>query len=108
MTAQGSPRTRFNRAIEGGWIFHAELAAREMGSLTLLEALQLVELYAEHEPAKFERAAVKWLSRLLVEVRVSLLSAQIAAASLGALPGDAVASRALRDLAAGGDGLNHS
>ena len=29
LTAQGHPRTRFRRAIEGRWLFHAELAARE-------------------------------------------------------------------------------
>jgi hypothetical protein len=32
VTAQPHPRTRFRKAIEGGWIFHAELAARELGS----------------------------------------------------------------------------
>ena len=31
----------------GRWLFHAELAAREMGALTLEEALQLVELGIE-------------------------------------------------------------
>jgi hypothetical protein len=59
MTAQGHPRARFRRAIEGRWVFHAELAARETGNLTLAEALELVCLYAEAEPAKFERAALR-------------------------------------------------
>jgi hypothetical protein len=40
-------------------VFHAELAAREAGNLTLEEALELVCLYAEVEPAKFERAALR-------------------------------------------------
>ena len=35
MLAQGNPRTRFKRAIEGRWLFHAEIAAHEMGNLTL-------------------------------------------------------------------------
>lgn len=56
MTAQGHPRTTFRRAIEG---LHAEVAARECGSLTLAEALELVCLYAEAEPAKFEKAALR-------------------------------------------------
>jgi len=30
LTAQGSPRARFRRAIEGGWVFQVELAAREV------------------------------------------------------------------------------
>ena len=58
--AQEHPRARFRRAIEGGWVFHAELAASEAGNLTLAEALELVCLYAEAEPAKFERAALRW------------------------------------------------
>jgi hypothetical protein len=42
LTAQGHPRAIFGRAIEGRWVFHAELAAREASYLTLAEALQLV------------------------------------------------------------------
>ena len=71
MTAQGHPRTRFQRAIEGRWLFHAELAGGEIDRLTLAEALELVVLYAEVEPAKFERAAVRWFSRYLDEGRTS-------------------------------------
>ena len=78
MTAQGSPRARFRRAIEGRWEFHAGLAAREAGNLTLEEALQLVCLYAEAEPAKFERAALRWHARFVTESAPSLLRAQIA------------------------------
>lgn len=99
MTAQGSPRTRFRRAIGGGWIFHAELAAREMGNLTLDEALHLVELYAEHEPAKFERAALRWHARFVRERCSSLLDAQIALAALMRLPaGDDRAGELLSEL----------
>ena len=87
MTAQGHPRTRFKRAIEGRWLFHAEVAARELGKLTLEEALELVVLYAEVEPAKFERAAVRWLSRYLDEGKdVSLLKAHLALAALVGTP----------------------
>ena len=72
-------------------MFHAEVAAREMGRLTLAETLDLVVLYAEVEPAKFERAAVRWFSRYLDEGKdVSLLKAHLA---LGAL----------LDLRSGGD-----
>ena len=46
MTAQPQPRTRFRKAIEGRWVFHAELAAREMQKVTLAEALELVCLFA--------------------------------------------------------------
>jgi hypothetical protein len=93
VTAQGHPRTRFKRAIEGRWLFHAEVAAREMDRLTLAEALELVLLYAEVEGAKFERAAVRWFSRYLDEGKgVSLLKAHLALA-LGAPLGARVTRR---------------
>ena len=84
VTAQGHPRTRFQRAIEGRWLFHAELAARELGRLTLEEALELVVLCTRKvEPAKFERAAVRWFSRYLDEgTDVSLPKAHLALAAL--------------------------
>ena len=95
MTAQGSPRARFRRAIEGRWVFHAGLAAREVGNLTLEEALQLVCLYAEAEPAKFERAALRWHARFVTESGPSLLQAQIALAALAELRGGNDAARRL-------------
>jgi hypothetical protein len=87
LRAQGNPRTRFRRAIEGRWVLQAELAAREAGNLTLAEALDLVVLYAEVEPAKFEKAALRWLARYVTEAAPSLLRAQIALAALGELRG---------------------
>jgi hypothetical protein len=44
----------------------AEATAREI-RLSLEEALQLVLLYAAYEPAKVERAELRWLSRYLDE-----------------------------------------
>ena len=45
----------------------AEDAARELPDLPLEEALQLVHLYAEQDSPKYERAAMRWLERYLVE-----------------------------------------
>jgi hypothetical protein len=42
MTAQGHARTRFRRAIERRNLLGAEASAREMGAVTLGEALDLV------------------------------------------------------------------
>ena len=86
VTAQGSPRARFRRAIEGGHLLVAEATARELGRLTLEEALRLVLLYAEREPARFERAALRWVARYLTESKnVSLLKAQLALCALAEL-----------------------
>ena len=63
----------------------AEATAREIG-LSLEEALQLVLLYAAYEPAKLERAALRWFARYLDEGKaVSLLKAQLALAALAEL-----------------------
>jgi hypothetical protein len=53
----------------------------------LHDALGLLALYADGEPAKYERAAVRWLARLLLERRnLPLRDVQLAAAALDALP----------------------
>src|SRR4051812_46336446 len=67
VTAQGSPATRFSRAIERRSLINAELAAREMAQVSLEDALALVALYAEQGEDRFERAAVRWLGRLFLE-----------------------------------------
>jgi hypothetical protein len=95
LTAQGSPRVIFKRAIQHGNVLIAETTAREF-ALTLKEALQLVLLYAAYEPAKLERAALRWFRRWLDESEdVSFLQAQIALAALARLRSDE------RDAAAG-------
>ena len=76
-------------------MFHAELAAREAGNLTLAEALELVCLYAEAEPAKFERAALRWHARFVTEATPSLLQTQIALSPLAELRGGNDAARTL-------------
>ncbi len=45
----------------------AEDAARELPDLPLEDALHLVHLYGECESPKYERAALRWLERYLVE-----------------------------------------
>ena len=72
MTAQGSPRTRFKRAIERRSILNAEMAAHETGVITLEEALQLVALYCERADPRAERAMVRWLGRLFSAKRMEL------------------------------------
>ena len=67
VTAQGSPATRFRRAVERKSLLNAELAAREMGQLNLEEALSLVLLYAAADDPRFDRAATRWIARLCTE-----------------------------------------
>ena len=82
MTARGHPRAIFKRAIDRGNVTMAEATAREF-ALSLEEALRLVLLYAAYEPAKVERAALRWLQRYLDEGKgVSLFKAQLALSAL--------------------------
>jgi hypothetical protein len=74
MTSQGHPHARFRRAIERRALWMAEDAAREMGPLSLEDALQLVHLYAERGSPKYEAAAMKWLQRYLDESEPRLAS----------------------------------
>jgi hypothetical protein len=60
--------------------------------------LELVCLYAEAEPAKYERAALRWHARFVAESSPSLLRAQIALAALPELRGERGREEALLGL----------
>ena len=71
----------FQRAVKQRNVLGAEAAARQLGQLTLENALRLLFLYAEKEPIKYERAALHWLGRYVTEGKaVSLLKAQLVVA----------------------------
>lgn len=54
MTSQGSAHGRFQRAIQRRNLFQAELAMREMGAASLLDALAYLDLLADVRPEKLE------------------------------------------------------
>jgi hypothetical protein len=85
MTSQGTPRGRFQRAINRRHVQAAEMAAREIGQLSLMDALALVACYARSGSPKFDQAAVRWLERLAAERDASLRDMRLAAAALEAL-----------------------
>ncbi len=57
----------FKRCIERGNLLGAELAIREMGVVSLEEALDLTALIAFKAPERRSRFAIRWLLRLLQE-----------------------------------------
>jgi hypothetical protein len=67
MTSQGTPHGRFQGAINRRHVQAAEMAAREMGVLSLADALSLCELLAKTDPSRYERAALRWLERFIDE-----------------------------------------
>jgi hypothetical protein len=85
MTSQGTAHGRFQRAIRRRHVQAAEMAAREMGQLSLIDALTLVACYARTGSPKFDRAAVRWLARLGEERDTTLRDIRLAANALEAL-----------------------
>jgi hypothetical protein len=99
MTSQGSAHGRFTGAIKQGNLFAAELAARELRGLSLLDALDLVVLIARVRPDRLERAAIRWHGRLEVEVvGLTLAESRFALAALERLPADPRAGEMLKTL----------
>ena len=85
MTSQGSAYGRFQRAIHRRHVQAAEMAAREMGGLSLADALLLCELLANVDPARYERAALRWLQRFIDERVPPLTEVALAASALAEL-----------------------
>jgi hypothetical protein len=82
----GTASGRFSRAIAHRDLLGAEMAAREIGWLSLEYALDLCVLFAEKDDPRYPRAAARWLSRLLAERELELSEAALALGSLAALP----------------------
>jgi hypothetical protein len=85
MTSQGTAHGRFQRAIASRNLFNAETAAREMGGLSLADALALCELLAGADPRRYERAALRWLQRFIDERLPPLSEVALAATALAEL-----------------------
>jgi hypothetical protein len=86
MTSEGRPYTIFVRALERGSLVGVRLAVANLpGPPPLEDALVICRLLLEQEPERYERAAVRWLGRLLLEQQgVSLRNAEQAAVYLAA------------------------
>jgi hypothetical protein len=66
MSVKGHPHARFRRALRTGNVLIAETAARDLGRLTLEDALDLCLLYRS-QPERYERAVARWIARLIAE-----------------------------------------
>jgi len=85
MTSQGTAHGRFQRAIERRHLTAAEMAAREMGGLSLSDVLLLCELLANVAVARYERAALRWLQRFIDERSPPLTEVALAASAFAEL-----------------------
>jgi hypothetical protein len=87
-TSQGHARTVFRRALERGNLLVAEATAKEIGRLSLDEALELTLLIARKDPRRHPRVAARWLRRYLDEpLDVTIDEAAMVPTSLAALTG---------------------
>lgn len=87
MTSDGSPYTRFRRALETGNETLVLAAARELPYVNLDDALRICLLLRDGDRARYERAAVRWLGRFALEARgVTIEELRQAADALDGLP----------------------
>lgn len=97
MGAAGSTHGAFQKAVDRGNVFMALALARELGRLSLEDALLLTEMLARAEDHRFEVAAVRLLGRFIDERKPTLAGVRLAADALERLP-DESAFRVLRIL----------
>lgn len=87
MTGDGSPYTRFKRALDTGNLNLVRLAAAELPHVAIDDALRVCLLLRDGDPDVYDRAAVRWAGRFALEGRnVRLDDIQAATAALDALP----------------------
>lgn len=78
----------------------AEATARELGRISLAEALELTILIAQKKPKRLPKVAVRWLQRYPEEHEAGLDDVALVVSALSALAGEhrAEAVRVLRAL----------
>jgi hypothetical protein len=87
VTSDGSPYSRFRRALETGNELLVIAAAKELPQIGLEDALRICLVLRDGDPGRYERAAVRWLGRFALEARgVTIEALRRAAAALDALP----------------------
>ena len=59
----------FQHAVQARQLLNAEAAARQLGRLSLADALDFLLLLSEKDPARFDPAAARWHARFVLEAR---------------------------------------
>jgi hypothetical protein len=72
VTSQGSPYSRFNRALATHDLLLIRAAAAEMPRINLDDALAILPVIAVKEPHRYDRAACRWAARFALERDVGL------------------------------------
>jgi hypothetical protein len=86
VSIKGSPYARFRRSLPTGKLAIVEMAASELEVVQLDDALEILTLMAAERDPRFDRAAAKWIGRLLVERPMTMADARWAIALVEQLP----------------------
>ena len=95
MSIKGSPYARFQRSLETRKLPVVLAAAAELQSIQLDDALEILILLAQEQDPRFDRAAARWVGRLLAENSLGLAEARFALALVERLPACAETLRRL-------------
>ena len=94
MTSQGSPYARFQRALRIGRLPMVRAAAAELPRIDLHDALSICLLIERQDGERYERAVVRWLARMAVEVpTVGIADLREGLVAFEALPHNPAAAR---------------
>jgi hypothetical protein len=95
VSIKGHPYRWFRAALERRDLPGARSAAAELGRISLNDALSIVLLMAERNAAALDRAAARWLGRLIAErPAIGLDDVRLALSALETLAQDLDAARA--------------
>jgi hypothetical protein len=86
--------SQFKRALQRRNFMLAWTMAAELPNVALADALELLLLARDLEPARSDRSVPRWHARLCSEQSLSSCEAQLALAALNALPGPGVMTAA--------------
>lgn len=67
MSIKGRPYTWFEHSLDRSDLPGAIAAAAELDRISLADALRLLALIGQKKPDLYDRAAVRWFGRLLLE-----------------------------------------
>jgi hypothetical protein len=86
VSIEGSPYARFQRSLQTRNLSVVLSAAAELQSIQLDDALEILVLMAADNDPRFDRAAARWVGRLLAETPLGLADARWALALVERLP----------------------
>lgn len=101
MSIKGRPYTWMIASLKRGDLTTALAEAHEIPTLSLADALAIVVLMSAEQHPAFDRAAARWVARLVLERRLGLEDVRFALAAITALPHHPeLAKRQLADICA--------